>query len=137
MNVTYPELCESCTVVTPLQLTGLRLGEFPDPNLKGSHLSGDSWVAVQAKLHKDQLQSGQPMKQLFGVISPLTYKGKLNNRLSSINGRYFQKESKGQCILAQIASSHCKVSVKSSMNENFQTFSWKMVLGEVSRRQLS
>ena len=49
-HVTYPELYGSCTVAT----TGLRLGEFPDTDLKGSHLSGDSWVAVQDKLHKDR-----------------------------------------------------------------------------------
>ena len=73
------------------------------------------------------------MKQLFGVINPLTYKGKLNNKMSSTNVRYFQKGSKGQCILAQIASSHYKVSVKSSMNKNLQTYSWRMVLGKVQR----
>ena len=121
--MTYPEICGSCADAT----TGLRLGEFPDPNLKGSHLSEDPWVAVQAKLDKDHLQLGQPMKQLSGVINPRTFEGKRNNKMFSINKRYFQKRSKGQCILAQIASSHSKGSVESSMNENFQTFSWRNV----------
>ena len=43
VNMTYPESYGSCTVAT----TGLRLGEFPDTDLKGSHLSGDAWVAVR------------------------------------------------------------------------------------------
>ena len=42
--------------------TGLQLGEFPDLNLKGSHSSGDALVEVQAKLDKNQLQLGHPMK---------------------------------------------------------------------------
>ena len=87
----------------------------------------------KAKLDKDLLQLRQPIKQLLVVINPLTYKGNMNNKMFSINKGYFQKGSKGQCILAQIASSHYKVSVKSSMHENLQTYSWRMVLGKVQR----
>ena len=64
VNVTHPELLRK---LHSRVSTDMRLGQFSDSNLKGSHTSGDALVAVQAKLDKNQLQLGKPMKELSNV----------------------------------------------------------------------
>ena len=64
VNVTRPELLRK---LHSRASTSLRLPEFSDTNLKGTQSSGDALVAVQAKLDKNQLELGRPLKQLESV----------------------------------------------------------------------